>query len=100
MFAQVMQASVRSTDRAELRGIVREQLIPALQQEAGFRGAIGLVEPGTGRAMMIALWDREEQAAARPATRGGEFSRVFAEVELLCAGHDPEFSTWQVGIEL
>jgi hypothetical protein len=100
MFAQVMQAAARSTNRDELGRIVREQLIPALQQEIGFRGALGMVEPGTCRAMMIALWEHEEQAICRPAIRGGAFLQVFTEVELLSEGNNPVFSVWEVGIEL
>jgi hypothetical protein len=100
MFAQVMQAATRSTNRDELGRIVQERLIPALQQEIGFRGALGMVEPRTGRTMMIALWDREEQAMRRPAKRRGAFLHVFKEVELLSEGENPVFSVWEVGIEL
>jgi hypothetical protein len=100
MFAQVMQAAVRSSNRDELGRIVQERLIPALQHEIGFRGALGMVEPRTGRTMMVALWECEEQAMCRPATRGGAFLHVFAEVESLSEGDDPVFSVWEVGIEL
>jgi hypothetical protein len=100
MFAQVMQAAARSTDRDELGRIVQERLIPALQPETGFKGALGMVEPRTGRTMMIALWEREEQAMRRPATRGGAFLHVFTEIELLSEGDDPVFSVWEIGIEL
>jgi hypothetical protein len=42
MFAQMMQAAVRSTNRDELGRIVcGEYLIPAMQQQIGFRGAQG-----------------------------------------------------------
>jgi hypothetical protein len=100
MFAQVMQVAVPPSNRDELGRIVREQLIPALQHEIGFRGALGMVEARTGRTMMIALWECEEQAMCPPMMRGDTILQVLSEVEVLAVGEDPVFSVWEVGIEL
>lgn len=100
MFAQVIQAGVRTADRAELVRIVRENLVPALEREAGFGGALGMVEAGTGRAMMIALWELEEQASAPPKLRGESFRQALADVERLSDSDRGPVSVWVVEIEL
>jgi hypothetical protein len=99
MFAQVIEAAVSAVDRADAVRIVREDLVPALRAEEGFSGAVGMVETGTGRAMMIAFWEREAQAAVPPAGRGADFRTALAALQAHCAGPG-SVTTWEVGIEL
>jgi hypothetical protein len=40
--------------------IVREDLLPWARESSGFRGAIGLVDPETGKALLLTLWADEE----------------------------------------
>jgi quinol monooxygenase YgiN len=99
MFAQVIEAAWSPVDRAEVVRIVREDLIPALRNEEGFSGAVGMVEAGTGRAMMIAFWERKAQAVIPPAQRGPAFRAALADLEARSA-QPRSISTWEVGIEL
>jgi hypothetical protein len=99
MFAQVVEAAVSAVDRADAVRIVREELVPALRTEDGFSGAVGMVETGTGRAMMIAFWEREAQAAVPPAGRGPAFGTALAALQARCTGPG-SVTTWEVGIEL
>jgi hypothetical protein len=45
--------------RAGLR-IVQEDLLPWARESSGFRGAIGLVDPENGKALLLTLWADEE----------------------------------------
>jgi quinol monooxygenase YgiN len=99
VFAQVIEAAMSSADRVEMVRIVREELVPALRDEEGFSGAVGMVEAGTGRAMMIAFWEHEAQAAILPARRGHAFRAALSKLE--ARSEQPRsISTWEVGIEL
>jgi hypothetical protein len=40
--------------------IVQEDLLPWARESSGFRGAIGLIDPGTGKALLLTLWADEE----------------------------------------
>jgi hypothetical protein len=73
MFAQVIRGETATEACDELNAVVREELIPALQDEPGFAGALSLFDR-RGDAMMIVLWDTEEQAR-RPWSRCGGRSR-------------------------
>jgi hypothetical protein len=99
MFAQIIETALSSTERADVVRIVREELVPALRGEDGFSGAVGMVETGTGRTMVIAFWDREVQAATPPVDRGRAFRTVLAALQARATA-PRSISTWEVGIEL
>jgi hypothetical protein len=99
VYAQVIRAAMSPCDRAEAERIVREDLVPALLAEDGFSGAVGMVEAGTGCAMMIAFWQREAQAAVPPADRGPRFRAAFADLDGLASG-PRSISVWEVGVEV
>ena len=99
MFAQVIEATVGPAGRPELARLVRETVVPAFRHEDGFSGAVGMVESGTGRAMMVAFWECEEQARIPPELRGDAVRIALAGLELLSAGRR-SISTWEVRIEL
>jgi hypothetical protein len=99
MFAQVIEAAVSAVERSDAVRIVREDLVPALRAEDGFSGAVGMVETGTGRAMMITFCEREAQAAVPPACRGPAFRTALAALQ--ARSTEPgSVTTWEVGIEL
>ena len=99
MFAQVIETALSVGERADAVRIVREDLVPALCAEEGFSGAVGMVEAGTGRAMMIAFWEREAQATVPPADRGPAFRTALAALQARSI-RPRSVSTWEVGIEL
>jgi len=89
MYAQVIEAELDAAEGA--RGVYA-QAVPALCGEEGFCGAIGLIQAGNGRAMMITLWECEAQA-------GGAARAVVT--ELSARGIQPRsVATWEVAIEL
>src|SRR5687768_16529786 len=99
MFAQIIETSLSKAERADAVRIVREQLVPALCDEDGFSGAVGMVETGTGRTMVIAFWERESQATTPPADRGPAFRAALAALQARATA-PRSTSTWEVGIEL
>jgi hypothetical protein len=43
----------------EQRRLIEEELLPLMQQQAGFRGYLGLADPAAGKFIGISLWDSE-----------------------------------------
>ena len=58
MYAQVIEGGTTPEFRTEMDAIVTDRLIPALEAEAGYAGALNLVDRDSGEAMMIVLWDQ------------------------------------------
>jgi hypothetical protein len=98
VYAQLVRSHSRQT-RVEMHRIVTAELIPALCDQPGFAGALNLVDPRSGNAIMIVLWRSAEQAR-RPLRDSG--TNVLA--PLLRAGdppgnHEP-ISVWEVTVRV
>ena len=48
MFAQLVEGGTTRDRREEMDRIVHDQMLPALEQEPGYAGAINLVDRDTG----------------------------------------------------
>jgi hypothetical protein len=96
MYAQVVQGGTTLEKRAEMDRIVVEDLIPALQEEPGFRDALNLVNRETGNGMMIILWDTKEQAERPLPEYGAAFLKALAEITTISTGNREPISTWEV----
>jgi hypothetical protein len=48
----------------EAASIFRDSVVPAYQQLDGFRGAMLLIDPTTGKSLGISLWESEADGAA------------------------------------
>jgi hypothetical protein len=57
--------------------IVEEDLLPWARESSGFRGAIGLVDPETGKALLLTLW-ADEEARANSAAAADRLSAMAA----------------------
>ena len=64
MFARtvVMQGAPGTSDQATR--IFAESVVPAAKQQKGFKGALFLTDPGTGKGMSITLWETEADLKA------------------------------------
>jgi hypothetical protein len=99
MYAQVIQGGAAPQQRAEMDAVVHEQLIPALNEEPGFSSALTLVDRETGDAMMIVIWDEEEQAR-RPLTEYGRgFLQALASIAAITSGNRAPMSVWHVNAQ-
>ena len=64
MHAKVGTATIVPGKTDELVEALRGVVIPAYEGLPGFSGALALVEPEGGKAMMITLWDSPESLRA------------------------------------
>ena len=55
MYAQLVQGGTTPDRRPVMDRLVTDELIPALHEEAGFSGALNLVDRESGNAMMLVL---------------------------------------------
>ena len=71
-------------------------MVPALEAEPGFAGALNLVDRDSGNAMMIVLWESEAQARRPLADYGSAFLKALAGVAAISTGTRRPISVWQV----
>jgi hypothetical protein len=96
MYAQVIQGGTTLEHRDEMDSIVHQQLLPALEREPGYAGAMNLVDRSDGKAMMIVLWETEEQARRPLPEYGEEFLRALAAIAAISTGNRKPMSVWDV----
>jgi len=96
MHAQLVQGGTTPDRRPEMDRIVTDELIPALHEEAGFSGALNLVDRESGDAMMIVLWETEAQARRSLREYGGAFLKALADVAAISTGTRRPITVWEV----
>ena len=64
MHAAVNHCQIQPGKMNEAIAIFRDSVVPAASQQQGNRGAILLTDPNTDKAIAIALWESEADAAA------------------------------------
>jgi hypothetical protein len=96
MHAQVIEGGTTLERRAEMDAIVTDRLLPALEREPGYAGAMNLVDRSTGNAMMIVLWEREEQATRPLPEYGDAFLRALAAIAAISTGQRKPITVWDV----
>ena len=62
MYAQLIEGGTTPARRTDMDRIVTDEMVPALEAEPGFAGALNLVDRDNGDAMMVILWETETQA--------------------------------------
>ena len=85
------------TDR--LADMFNESVLPASRQQPGFRGGLVLADSGTGKTVLISLWESEAELAA------GETSGYYVEQVSKLAGvglfaGPPVRETFQVKLQV
>src|SRR3954465_2542918 len=96
MYAQVIQGGAAPAQRDAMDAIVHEQMIPALGDEPGFTGALNLVDRDTGNAMMVVIWQEEEQARRPLPEYGRKFLQALASIAAISSGNRAPISVWDV----
>jgi hypothetical protein len=96
MYAQVIQGGSAPEKRDEMNAVVRDHLIPALKQEAGFVGALNLEDREMGHGMMITFWETEDQAASMPASSA--FLEALGRIATLSTGQRAPLGIWHVNV--
>jgi quinol monooxygenase YgiN len=59
MYARVTTIQISPYRLEEAIAILREQVVPAIQQQHGFKGYLMFVDRGTGKSINITLWEKE-----------------------------------------
>ena len=59
MFARHVTVQLQPGKMDETSSIFRDSVVPALQQQEGFKGATLLMDPATPKCISIALWETE-----------------------------------------
>jgi hypothetical protein len=96
MHAQVIEGGTTPERRGDMDRIVTDELLPALQAEPGFTGALNLVDRDTGDALMIIVWDDETQARRPLADYGNAFLKALANIAAISTGTRRPISVWDV----
>jgi hypothetical protein len=96
MHAQLIEGGTTPDRRAEMDRLVTDEMLPALDAEPGFAGAVNLVDRATGNAMMIVLWDSEAQARRALAEYGSAFLKALAGIAAISTGTRRPISVWEV----
>jgi hypothetical protein len=96
MYAQLVQGGTTPEKRMQMDRIVTEELVPALNEEPGFAGALNLVDRDTGNAMMVILWDTAEQANRALSEYGQRFLKALANIASISTGNRVPMSVWEV----
>jgi hypothetical protein len=96
MWAQVIQGGTTPEQRDEMDRLVREKLIPALEEEPGFVGSLNLEDRESGHGMMIMVWETREQAAAPPPLWGDDFRKAVADIMAISTGERAPATIWEV----
>lgn len=60
MYARVTTTQFSPYRLEEAIHIAREQIVPAAQQQTGFKGYLMLVDRSTGKGITITLWEGED----------------------------------------
>jgi hypothetical protein len=96
MYAQVIEGGTTPDRRGAMDRIVTDELIPALESEPGFAGALNVVDRDSGDAMMIVLWESETQARRSLREYGGAFLKALADIAAISTGTRRPISVWEV----
>jgi hypothetical protein len=96
MHAQLIEGGTTPDRRSEMDRIVCDELLPALDAEPGYRGALNLVDRATGNALMIVLWDGEDEARRPLADYGTAFLKALANIAAISTGTRRPISVWDV----
>jgi hypothetical protein len=96
MYAQLIEGGTTPASRTDMDRIVTDEMVPALEAEPGFTGALNLVDRDSGDAMMIILWETETQARRSLSEYGGAFLKALANVAAISTGTRSPISVWEV----
>ena len=84
MYARVTTFHVQPGKMDEANQISNESIMPAIRQQAGLKGFFGLQDRGTGKAMLITLFETE--ADMKAGANSGFIQQQAAKIAHLLAG--------------
>ncbi len=94
MFAQVVRVQVQPGKVDEAIAIFKDSVLPAAQQQTGFKNAYMLVDRSANRGIGLSLWETEADVAALATS--GFYQEQIAKFAALFDG-PPEREVYEVG---
>jgi len=64
MFARLVTSEFQVDKTDEVIRVFQENIMPAIKPQEGYRGAYLLIDRKTGKGVVLALWDSEENIIA------------------------------------
>jgi len=96
MYAQLIEGGTTPAHRTDMDRIVTDELVPALEAEPGYAGALNLVDRDSGDALMVILWETEIQARRALSEYGSAFLKALANIAAISTGTRRPISVWEV----
>jgi hypothetical protein len=96
MYAQLIEGGTTTEMRDRMDAIVTDEMLPALKEEPGYAGALNIVDRESGKAMMLVLWESEEQAKRPLPQYGPAFLKALASIAAISTGTRSPISVWEV----
>jgi len=84
MQARVVTIQTQPGKTEEAIRIYRDSVIPAAKQQKGFKSALLLTDPGTGKGISVTLWETE--ADQKASETSGYFQQQIAKFAAVFAG--------------
>jgi len=84
MYARTTVMQGRADTMDEATKIFNESVIPAAEQQKGFKGVLFLTDPKSGKGMSVTMWETEEDMKA--GENSGYFKDQIAKFGPLLAG--------------
>ncbi len=76
MQARVVNVQVQPSNRDEAIALYRDSILPAAKQQKGYKSALLLTDPNSGKSISITLWETEADMNASEAS--GYFQQQLA----------------------
>jgi hypothetical protein len=97
MYAIAVASQIRLEKIDEATSIFHDSVVPAYQQMAGFKSALLLVDPATGKGIGISLWESEADRAAVQSS--GALQQQLAKFSTVLSG-PPTPNTYEVKVQV
>ena len=95
MYARVTFATTQPGKTDEITKVVRDSILPAAKKQKGFKGLLSLTDRGTGKGIVIVMWDSEANMTAGE-TSGFYREQVAKAVPFLA--ETPTMEHYEVGV--
>lgn len=95
MYARVTSAQIQPGKMDELMRFFQESVLPAAQQQQGFKGMLVLADPSQNKGMAITLWETE---ADLQSSESGYYQEQLVKASPLLAG-SPVAASYQVAVQ-
>ena len=80
MFARSVSIRLKPNSVAEFNKTIKNEILPLLRKQQGFRDELTLVAPNGSEVLAISVWDQRENAEAYQRTTFPEMQKLLSKV--------------------